>query len=297
MDKTSDVLYILGNGFDLAHNLPTSYESFHSWLENNGDKSFVRAFEKLYPNVKDDIGLWRDLESALGNVSLEHAIEFDWNYQECPDEFRCENSSHDSYRCGDNLRLVTKVLPSCFWEWALSIDLSNCEEVFKLCKDAYCFSFNYTRTLEDVYDMDLDKIHHIHGDIGNNKELVVGYGEALFEESHFESGYPEVNVELILNALRERRKPVSVIIQEPEFLKFMQSLSSVSSVVVYGHSCSKVDKPYFVEIAKYIKDNAHWTFYVHESDNNNFVKRYADSIRQENQLIEVTNESPIELCN
>lgn len=294
MSVTNDVLYILGNGFDRAHNLPTTYEDFHTWLVDNRDKPFVRAFEKLYPDVKDNKGMWCDLESALGNVSLEYAIEIDRNYQECPDEFRCENSSHDAYQCGDNLRSVTKVLPSCLQDWVHSIDLSNCEEMFKLHKEALYFSFNYTRTLEDVYKIKLDRIHHVHGVIDNNEELVVGYGEALFEDDNFESDDPEVKIEVILNALRERRKPVSIIIQEPKFLKFMKSLSSVSSVIVYGHSCSEIDRQYYVEIAKNIKANTCWTFYVRNSDNNGSVKRYADSIRQEFQTIEIMNKSPME---
>ena len=294
--EENNVLYVMGNGFDIAHDLPTQYEDFHLWLVKNRDLPFVNAFEKLYPEVKDLKGEWRDLESALGNVSLEHAIEFDWAYQECPDEFCCENSSHDAYQCGENLKLVTKVLPTCLHDWIQSIDLSKYKELFKLHKDAYYFSFNYTKTLENLYGIGTDRIHYVHGAIGNKGELVVGYGEALFEEDVLESDNPEVNVELILNILRERQKTVSIIIQEPEFLKFMQSLSSVCSVVVYGHSCSEVDKPYFAEIAKNIKDKARWTFYVHKSDNNNSVKQYADSIRQGFQTIEITNESPIEFC-
>ena len=288
------MLYILGNGFDIAHNLPTKYENFHTWLLKNRDFPFVNAFEKLYSEIKNIKGEWRDLESALGNVSLEHAIEFDWAYQECPDEFRCENSSHDTYQCGENLKLVTKVLPSCLQDWVYSIKLSKCKELFKLNKNACYFSFNYTRTLEDLYGIGTDRIHHVHGNIGDNKKLVVGYGDAQFENDDFEPDMAGFDKEMILNILRENRKPVEIIIQEPTFRGFMQNISNVSSVIVFGHSCSDVDKPYFVEIANHIKDNAHWTFYVHEGHNNNSVTRYADAIRKEHQTIEITNKSPME---
>lgn len=132
MSVTKNVLYILGNGFDRDHNLPTSYENFHTWLKDNGDKPFIHAFENLYPEIKDSRGLWCDLESALGNVSLEHAIEIDVNYQYCCDEKRNENSSHDAYQCGKNLRQVVRVLPSCFYEWTHSIDLSKCVKKYVL---------------------------------------------------------------------------------------------------------------------------------------------------------------------
>lgn len=293
MCETNDLLYILGNGFDRTHNLPTAYEDFHAWLKGNGDKPFIHAFEKLFPSIKDLEGKWRDFESALGSISLEHAIDVDINYQYCCDEVRNENSSHGIYRCGENLRQVVKVLPSCFYEWTHSIDLSKCEKKFLLSGDSHFFSFNYTNTLEGVYEITSEKIHHVHGTIGNNAKLVVGYGEAQFENSDFEPDMAEIDKELILNILRDNRKPVEIIIQEPTFKGFMQSISNVSSVVVFGHSYSQVDKPYFAEIAKSIKDDAKWLFYVHHPENNKAVERYADKIRHEHQTIEITNVSPI----
>lgn len=295
MCATNNILYILGNGFDRAHNLPTNYEDFHTWLNNNGDKPFIHAFENLYPDVKNTKGEWRDMESALGNISLEHAIDIDVNYQYYPDEIRNEKSSLDAYRCGDKLSYVVKVLQSCFGDWTHSIDLSKCTKKYVLNGDSHFFSFNYTRTLEEVYIINSESIHHVHGTIGNNGQLVVGYGDAQFDDDDFEPDMVGIDKELILNILRENRKPVETIIQEQTFKRFMQSISSVSSVIVFGHSCSEVDKPYYVEIAKKIKENAHWTFYVHNKKNNNQVKRYADSVRKEYQSFEITNESPIEL--
>ena len=95
--------------------------------------------------------------------------------------------------------------------------------------------------------------------------------------------------------LRENRKPVEIIIQEPIFKEFMQSISNVSLVVVFGHSCSQVDKPYFAEIAKNIKGDANWLFYVHNAENNKSVERYANKIKHEHQTLKITNFSPIKL--
>ena len=60
----------VGNGFDRAHGMLTSYEHFHQWLLGNGHKSFVRDFENLYQNIKEGCDCWCDLESALGKISL-----------------------------------------------------------------------------------------------------------------------------------------------------------------------------------------------------------------------------------
>ena len=40
-------LYILGNGFDIAHSLKTSYWNFRCFLESV-DEKFLEEFESLY---------------------------------------------------------------------------------------------------------------------------------------------------------------------------------------------------------------------------------------------------------
>ncbi len=40
-------LYIIGNGFDMAHNLDTSYWAFRTYLENN-HLDFLLTFERMY---------------------------------------------------------------------------------------------------------------------------------------------------------------------------------------------------------------------------------------------------------
>lgn len=37
-----DTLYIIGNGFDIAHGLKTTYNDFKNWLEKLGFRSFVK---------------------------------------------------------------------------------------------------------------------------------------------------------------------------------------------------------------------------------------------------------------
>ncbi len=35
-DNLSENLYVIGNGFDIAHNYPTRYADFREWLVANG---------------------------------------------------------------------------------------------------------------------------------------------------------------------------------------------------------------------------------------------------------------------
>lgn len=49
-------LFIIGNGFDIAHNLPTKYADFKKFLEKTDIKLFNKIFEiykySLYIKVK-----------------------------------------------------------------------------------------------------------------------------------------------------------------------------------------------------------------------------------------------------
>ena len=287
--KDEGILYVVGNGFDIAHHLPTRYECFHQWLLKSGPKYFVRDFERLYPDVNDAVGRWCDVESALGNVTLEQAVDFDLNYLECPDEVRKEKSSHDAYRCGENLRNIIVNLPPLLNDWATTISTKGVPPLYELSKDAYFLSFNYTMTLEDVYNIEESNVLHIHEAIGNSKLLVVGCGDAIFEEDDYDPEREEVDINLIRNLLSHNKKPVKAILEEQEPKKWFGSLSEVTSVVVFGHSCSKVDKPYFEEISKNITPNASWYFYVHESEENERYKRFAKSIKRDGQIIEIIN--------
>ena len=73
-------LFIIGNGFDIGHGLPTHYWDFRTYLENR-DPSFLTAFEEhydIYPNMsnneKADL-LWNELETNLANIDEDEIID------------------------------------------------------------------------------------------------------------------------------------------------------------------------------------------------------------------------------
>ena len=99
-------LYILGNGFDLAHKLPTAYWDFRTYLKS-AHPEFLEAFEKhydIYPSMSDEAKkeyLWNRFESNLANIdedlSLIHISEHNrkWN-EHCNGSGirRCRNRRH-----------------------------------------------------------------------------------------------------------------------------------------------------------------------------------------------------------
>lgn len=62
-----EILFVLGNGFDLQLGLPTSYGDFYRYYQGVPTKS--EAVKKLKTNISDDKKNWSDLEIALGNYT------------------------------------------------------------------------------------------------------------------------------------------------------------------------------------------------------------------------------------
>ena len=284
------ILYIIGNGFDLANGMKTSYEDFHQWLLCNGESNAVYRLERLYPNLRNDIGRWCDLETALGSITLKEAIGYDKDFKDCPNEVNCEDCSHDAYRCGENLKNVVDILPGLLRDWVASISTKDISPKFEIIKDAKFLSFNYTRTLEDAYQIKTDNILHIHETIIENRPLVVGYGDAIFEYDDYVPDEDIIDVELIKNLLSHNRKPVGAILKETKPKEWFKGLNEIGSVIIYGHSCSKVDKPYFETVVKNVKPNAHWTFFVHDENKNKSIEKFAKSILKETMSFEITNQ-------
>ena len=290
-EKLNDsVLYIIGNGFDIAHKLPTTYEDFHKWLIENGHGYFVQAFESLYPDVKDCKGRWCDIEKALGSITLNSAVNFDLNYQYLSDEKLNQNSSLDEYTCGRNINNVVKVLPGLLLGWVKSIQLDNCPSIFEFVEKSRFLSFNYTRTLENIYGITEDKVLHIHEMVMENRPLVVGYGHSIFENDEYDTPNDNIDINLIIKLLSQCKKPVEAILREPKPKTWFENLREVSSVTVFGHSCSIVDKPYFETVAKSIQKDAYWHFYVHDRSNNIAIETFAKSIMKDQQCFEIINQ-------
>ncbi|EMF0244167.1 hypothetical protein NSY06_002588, partial [Enterococcus hirae] len=64
-------LYIIGNGFDLAHELPTSYEKDLKTILEENDKKLFELVNNLYfvlnPNSQDDY--WSEFEKHIGEIT------------------------------------------------------------------------------------------------------------------------------------------------------------------------------------------------------------------------------------
>lgn len=272
-------LYVIGNGFDLAHSLPTKYNDLKKWLIQNGYIKWADMFEKLYYHCNDD-GKWSDIEAALGQYDIEEVYKWDKNHS-----FNGDKINDDP---GGNVVVVTSCLEENIKMWAKSIDISSADKQHKFEDNSLFLTFNYTLTLEKVYGIQGDHILHIHGDIDSKENIVIGYKGNQYcskEDYPTPTNSEETTKVQILDQLRRFIKDTSYIIEKNRL--FFNNLKDISHIVVFGHSCSDVDRPYFEKLAESVLSKCKWTFFYHEARKKSEMENFAHGVLKPEMSFEI----------
>lgn len=182
-------LFIIGNGFDLMHDVPSSYYNFRDTI---GKSNMLRFTLETFIR-KDDV--WGDFEDSLAYLDRESMLGTldDWlSIFGVPDEEEDEFLAADFFTAQDiaisQVYYLTQELPERFRKWVNTLepgDMSKkLEDIINL--DARYINFNYTEFLETIYGVPGKNILYIHGDRRDKKaQLVLGHGhdtEEVFEE-------------------------------------------------------------------------------------------------------------------
>lgn len=182
-------LFVVGNGFDLAHGLQTKYEHFSDFIEEK-DWAFLDELEKPYGygvNANRDLVkdvLWRDFESNLSRINEDEIIDgitsIDLGLE--GGNMGIEDTMDDylSLQYG-YIKRLSKFLK----QWVKQIDINTVKRTSMIdpVNNDKFLSFNYTRVLEDIYCIDDWDVLHIHGSLNRNDiEPVIGHGnkECIF---------------------------------------------------------------------------------------------------------------------
>ncbi|MEA9392165.1 bacteriophage abortive infection AbiH family protein [Acerihabitans sp. TG2] len=263
-------LYIIGNGFDIRHGLPTGYKHFQSYVAER-DKELYDAIEEYLPAGDK----WNDLERALGQIDYDHILE---NSEMYLGSYNSENWSdayhHDyPYEVDKITRLLSDRLKQHFTDWVKGIDITDAhtptQYIPPLPTESLYFSFNYTNTLQQVYSIPASHITHIHGNCSYDDDLKLGHSFTVDESLNPYTG-PDQDTRIAeaYNNIDEyfgtTFKPVADIIKEES--DFFTSLKNVYEVFVLGHSLAEVDGEYFAKINKSIQENARWVVALYKGE-------------------------------
>lgn len=276
-------LHIIGNGFDLAHGLPTSYWHYYQFLLNNGEEWFVNMMENYFghtPSLNNHRRqhniLWSDLERALGEYDVDGIFDFlHEGHEEDLDHMGQYVDAIDAelkYHFID----IKQQFQETFADWCRSIDVAQAHKkrIPHLDPNGLFLTFNYSDTLERVYG--IPNVLHIHGRSSmQNDELIVGHNTPAVLRRQYEAAFldmPEI-MSTIATTINGLLKDQQGIIQR--HARFFNLLNQVDKVVVYGHSMALVDLPYFEAVQRNVQPNARWHFSYYAEDEKDAKRKIA----------------------
>ena len=252
----SETLVIIGNGFDVAHGIKSEYKDFKEYYNIHHKREGVDKLFKLNGN-------WSNIEWALTNYDVIRILDskryqYDWILDEL-------------------LRLFN------LWVDLIRLNVKPLNEQYELYKESWILTFNYTETIESVYNIPSSQIYHIHGSrLDNKKQYLFGSGierdiTDLEEYSYETEDRYEAIEEIFVTMNNQYTKPVfSRINALKEFLKD----KDIQMIKVHGHSMGEVDSMYFREIIKKTGKDTLWIIdYYNDNDIKNIRK-----FKEENEL-------------
>ena len=87
-------LIITGNGFDIAHNLPTEFSKFMSYISEGNDDNFYSSLIKYIPQ---DF-LWSSFEEALSYLDYEQLKDDNSHFLLNYGDENWKDSAHHDYQ-------------------------------------------------------------------------------------------------------------------------------------------------------------------------------------------------------
>ena len=254
-------LFIIGNGFDIWNRLPTSYGNF-----NKEYKEHLEEYIHYFDDFCDIDSEWSNFEESLGSFNQD---EFHGNAAMQPSLEELGDEPKRLYGYEDEITIKKEELvdniTNAFREWIRSVDVHSATKLMHFYLPAFFVNFNYTTTLQDVYNVPDSRILHIHGKVG--REIVFGHGRNIDSTSNSresdEPWFHETSKE-VAQVLGIFHKPVADILVCNRAT--LEGYGNVENIVVIGHSVNEIDIPYFQCILNAYPD-VNWQNYNYENIN------------------------------
>lgn len=292
-------LYIIGNGFDKHHRMPTAFTEFYDWMQDNHYFDALSQIDEIYGVASYE--WWKDFENSLGEMDMcEFALrQTRENYPDFgSDDFREADRYRAEYQAELDITQMVKAMKSRFTEWINTMQAPDSTKKLPISKkDVYFITFNYTPTLETLYAVPHDQILHIHGSVFEKGEYIIGHGKSYEklqqelesqepspapdatpeeEQEFYESNYDPIyedTKEAVLKNIADLRKPVDSLIERNR--STFDRLRQVERICIYGLSFSDIDLKYIAELIRIhnAASNIQWEIsYFSEADKAKILK-------------------------
>lgn len=284
-------LYVIGNGFDLMHGVPSAYSDFR---DSMGKRSELREALETYIQADD---LWWNFEEALAHLdttAMAYAVEDGLSLYNAYD---ADAQVADYYLAIDMgmapADTITEQLPKRFRRWVETLRLPNDHKALGglIAADAKCMVFNYTEFVETLYGA--KDVCYLHGSRKRKGDkLILGHSYSAevpnpdWKPPKYKDKFKRSMLEAALDDAAEHvswyddettKNSLAIIEAHREFF---EGLHAIDTVVVIGHSLSEVDWDYFKETIKQNADAAsmQWIIGCHSAADLERIDRFASAM-------------------
>lgn len=301
-----NVLYILGNGFDKAQGMATSYPEFYQYLMK---KKGSILLDKLQNDIDEKKELWSDMEFALGKFTskISEASKFDDLYYELSDHLQnyLKNEENNYNPIDQQKEKFIKDFLNPF-NYIDSTDNINLKRLLKrmesivhpLAYNISVMTLNYTNTLEQLlpndifaksnnfskkYEFDkshyLENIIHVHGQLGDS--IIIGVDNKQQIDNELFRGNADIN-DLLVKA-QSNRVMGNTLQEQCERL-----IKNADVIILYGVSLGETDAHWWNLIREVFKNKKLYVVQHLYIDNYKEVpptrKQLYGRIKRENRL-------------
>lgn len=294
-------LYIIGNGFDQFHNIPCGFQDFKDWIAKN-DASFLFKLNQVYTNAWD-YNWWRDFENSLAKLNINYYANYIGNLfdpEYIKDGTIEEKTAFASHKVTEEFDNIKDSLRYDFQQWlSEAYEKSPKDKKIQLPNESCIFlTFNYTKTLEDIYEIDARQVYHIHGVIDDKDSMVVGHGlgkEELIDilecqkprlgevwckklnmMTRFQIVTPahkELAMLSSVESIVSFKKDVEECIERNK--RFYNEILDVQRIYVYGFSFSPIDLLYLEKIIRRTQPETHWVISWYSQEDKRRIMDFA----------------------
>lgn len=285
-------LIIVGNGFDIAHGLETSYDDFRKHLISDtkiemdslvipestqipdgeieyNDSEILSMLFFLISEAESNTEKWSNIEASLAYLNFDEAFDYGSEVLDKEGNLDLWKTSYNNEDIASNLLIPTLTIQDLFSKWVKKIDIRCAKakrDFLRLIDQQDLFlTFNYTDTLEEIYNISKNRICYIHGK--QNEDIFFGHGNTDDKTDYYMMNYigSESNLSKIHEQLRKKTEDAL-----ENKICFFESLtySNINKIYSYGFSFSEVDMIYLKEICKRI-DTKKVTWYFNDFDEGN----------------------------
>ena len=272
-------LYVIGNGFDRAHNLPTRYWDFRTYLAQHYP-DFLSSFEEnydIYQGMTDEQKgklLWNALETNLANIRedviIEDATHIEMGLES--GDVGIEGTLRDYFE--EQFDYIKK-LEIYLKQWVRTIrirDLNRFTSKLENSNNDIFVTFNYTAVLETTYRINEENVIHIHGSLRDNADdPILGHGNSnRIEDIKGRRNHAVIKAD-------EKESSICYVLQDyyqttyKNVSNYMHKLNRLvtkkfDEVIVLGHSIAGVDLPYFKRLDEITSKKLKWRVCYFDKD-------------------------------